>query len=162
MTAIRIRVAKTAGSAPREAGTEMRVWADGAWYTVGHCTVSDGLRVFRVDRILEAAPTDGTFQVPDSFDDSPFLEGARVYHADEEREVRVRYSPRIARWIRERAEYREAPVEDDGEGGVVLTHHVADPGWVVSHALQYGPDADILDPPEVRAMVREVVEGMAG
>lgn len=135
-------------------------YADGSWYTVGWCAVSEGVRVFRVDRILEAAPAEGTFQVPEDFDPSPFFDGGTVYHATEDREVRVRYSPKVARWVRERAGYRDAEIVEDGDGGIVLRHRVADPRWVVSHALQYGPDAEILDPPEMRALVREVVEGM--
>jgi predicted DNA-binding transcriptional regulator YafY len=43
----------------------------------------------------------------------------------------------------------------------VVHHHVADPHWVVEHALQYGAEAEILEPEEVRALMREVVEGMA-
>ena len=49
-------------------------YADGAWYTVAHCTVSEGVRIFRVDRILEAAPARGTFRVPPSFDPDAYLD----------------------------------------------------------------------------------------
>jgi predicted DNA-binding transcriptional regulator YafY len=78
----------------------------------------------------------------------------------------VRYAPAVARWIRERAAWRDIQVEEDGEDGVVVRHRVADPRWIVAHALRYGPDAEILEPPQVRALVREVVrevvEGMGG
>jgi predicted DNA-binding transcriptional regulator YafY len=141
-------------------------YADGAWYAVGWCVGSEGMRVFRVDRILEAEPAEGSFEIPDDFDPEAFFDGGVVYHADEEREVRVRYAPAVARWIRERAAWRDIQVEEDGEDGVVVRHRVADPRWIVSHALRYGPDAEILEPPQVRALVREVVrevvEGMGG
>jgi predicted DNA-binding transcriptional regulator YafY len=32
---------------------------------------------------------------------------------------------------------------------------VADDSWAVRHVLQYGPDAEILAPPELREVVRE-------
>ncbi len=137
-------------------------YADGSWYVLAWCTVAEGVRVFRIDRILEAAPADGSFEVPADFDPAPFFDGGKVYHAPDDEVVRVRYSPKVARWVRERAEYREAELEEDGRGGVILRHRVADPGWVVSHALQYGAEAEILDPPEMRALVREVVGRMAG
>lgn len=142
-------------------------YADGHWYALGHCTVSEAVRVFRIDRILEAAPAEGSFEVPEDFDPAPFFGDGSVYHAGgHEEAVRVRYSPTIARWVRERAEFRSAAVEEDGEDGIVLRHQVADPRWVVSHALQYGAEAEILGPPRmralVRALVREVVEEMAG
>ena len=136
--------------------------ADGAWYVLGYCTVKDGMRVFRVDRILEAAETDATFEVPAGFDPADWLDGGRVYRADADIDVRVRYSPRIARWVRERAAAGRAGWEEEEDGSVVVHHHVADPHWVVEHALQYGAEAEILEPEEVRALMREVVEGMAG
>lgn len=137
-------------------------YGEGSWYAVGHCLAEDGIRVFRVDRILAADHTDGAFQVPDDFDAGDFLAGGKVYHAAGDREVRVRYSPKIARWIRERAEWRQATLEEEEDGSVVVRHRVADPHWAVGHALQYGAEAEILEPEDVRAMVREVVEELAG
>src|SRR5690606_40411144 len=56
-------------------------------------------------------------------------------------EVAVRYSPRIARWVEERA-----PCERREDGSVVVRHRVADPRWVVRHVLQYGAEAEVLEP----------------
>lgn len=134
----------------------------GEWYTVGWCAVKGGMRVFRVDRVLEAAPADGTFQVPDDFRVEDWITGARVYRADGEVEVRVRYSPRIARWVRERAAWGADAWEEEPDGALVIRHRVADPHWVVGHALTYGAEAEIVEPEEFRALVREVVGRMAG
>jgi predicted DNA-binding transcriptional regulator YafY len=136
--------------------------AGGDWYTVGWCTVKDEMRVFRVDRILEAAPGEGTFQVPDDFRVGDWVQGARVYRADGEMEVLVRYSSRIARWVRERAAAGADGWEEEPDGSVVIRHRVADPHWVVGHALQYGADAEVLEPEDVRALVYEVVGRLAG
>lgn len=134
----------------------------GDWYTVGWCMVKNEVRVFRVDRILEAAAGEGTFKVPDDFRVEDWVQGARVYRADGEMEVRVRYSPRIARWVRERAAAGADGWEEEPDGSVVIRHRVADPHWVVCHALTYGADAEILEPEDVRALVREVVGRLAG
>ena len=85
-----------------------------------------------------------------------------MYRAADEVEVRVRYSPKIARWVRERAAAGMAEWTEEADGSVVILHRVADPHWVVGHALQYGAEAEILEPEELRAMVRDVVEGMVG
>ncbi len=53
--------------------------AERAWYVVGYCAVKEGMRVFRVDRILEAARTEGTFDAPEDFDVADWLSGGRVY-----------------------------------------------------------------------------------
>lgn len=133
---------------------------EGAWYTVGYCTIEEEVRVFRTDRILAADLADGQFTVPEDFDVARYIDRGRVYHARHEREVRVRYSPRIARWIRERAEWGSDTVEDAEDGSLVVRHRVADPQWAVSHTLQYGADAEVLEPEDVRGLVLEVARGL--
>ncbi|MFC1575522.1 WYL domain-containing protein [Gemmatimonadota bacterium] len=45
-----------------------------------------------------------------------------------------------------------------GQGrGFTVTHRVADPHWIVRHVLQYGAEAEVLTPEEVRGWVRGVV-----
>jgi predicted DNA-binding transcriptional regulator YafY len=136
------------------------VHAEGVWYVVGWCAVKNGMRVFRVDRVLQAAEADGRFDVPEDFDPGDYLTPTRVYRAEGDVEVRVRYSPKIARWVRERAAAGMMGWEEESDGSVVLCHRVADPHWVVGHALDYGPEAEILEPEELRALVRDVVERM--
>lgn len=136
--------------------------AEGSWYAVAHCATEDGIRVFRTDRVLAADLADGSFQVPDDFDVDRFLEGGRVFHAPEGQEVRVRYSRHIARWIRERTQWDEERLEDTEDGGVVVRHRVADPGWAVAHTLLYAPEAEIVEPEEMRALVRETCSGLLG
>ena len=119
--------------------------------------MSEGIRNFRVDRILGAAATGAPFQVPDDFDPKDHIQDGRVYRADQETEVRVRYSPTVARWIAEREEG-----EWDDDRGFTVTHRVADPHWIVRHVLQYGPDAVVLEPEEMRGWVRGVVGAISG
>lgn len=138
------------------------VAAEGTWYVVAHCCTRDGIRLFRVDRVLEAAPADGTFDVPDDFDVDDYVDDGRVYHADDETEVRIRYSKRVARWLRERTALGVGPLADEADGAVVARHRVADPHWAVGHVLQYGADAEVLGPEALRAMVREVAGRLAG
>jgi len=137
-------------------------YGEGAWYSVGHCSVEDSIRVFRVDRVLAADHTDGAFEVPADFQPEAYLKDGGIYYSDGDREVRVRYSPRISRWVRERSAFGDAELEEEADGSVVVRHRVADPHWVVGHALQYGAEAEILEPADLRALVREVAEELAG
>lgn len=136
--------------------------AAGDWYAVAWCAVKEGMRVFRLDRILEAAETDGTFTVPVDFDATAYVSDARVYHATDDVEVRVRYSPRIARWVREGTASWQVGWEEKEDGSVVVRHRVADPHWVVRHALHYGAEAEVLEPEPYRELVRDVVGRMTG
>ena len=131
-------------------------YSNGTWYAVGFCQKRREPRIFRIDRIMEAELLEEGFEVPESFDVSDYLSDGRVFRADEQVDVPVRYGPRIARWLIERGEGEAAE-----DGSVVVTHEVADPGWLVRHVLQYGPDAEVLEPEEVRGLVREGAERVA-
>ena len=69
----------------------------------------------------------------------------------------VRYSPRIARWVAEREGAKLA-----ADGSVTLEHVVADDAWAVRHVLQYGPEAEILAPEELREKLVGELKGLGG
>jgi predicted DNA-binding transcriptional regulator YafY len=130
----------------REVHPHRLVFARGVWYLVGWCARSDGPRVFRADRIVALSVTDAPItralaedEVPTLDDGTPFSPPAGVAA------MTVRYLPAIARWIVERD---GGTVEADGSA--VRTIPLADREWALRHVLQYGPDAVILDPPELR------------
>lgn len=131
------------------------VFADGMWYVAAYDVDRDGLRYFRMDRVLDATLSEA--MSPDApIELDALLAGEVPYAASDEIEVSVRYSPRVARWIVERT---AAPLEDDGS--VILRHRVADPRWIVRHVLQYGGDAVLERPESARRWVAEAA-GKAG
>ena len=131
------------------------VHASGAWYLVGHCERSEGVRVFRLDRIRAAAAIEEMFEMPADFAVDGIVRDGRVFHADRADRLVVRYSPRIARWIAER-EGRGV----DPDGSLTVDHPMAELEWAVRHVLQYGPDAEVVEPPAVRAAVRDRLQRM--
>lgn len=160
--ACRIRYLKPRAPEPEDRVVEPYVLAcgEGSWYVVGRCRSVDDIRIFRFDRVLAATALEGegaTFRVPEEFDSGEYLRDGRVYLAEEEFGARVRYSPRIARWLLERGLGTR-----DADGSVVVEHGVADPGWLVRHVLQYGPDAEVLSPPWLRDRVAEAVRELSG
>lgn len=135
------------------------VFAEGEWYGLAWCREALDVRAFRVDRILRVEPLEGGFEGGEGIDPAHWVESGRVHRAAEAREVVVRYSARIARWIEEREEGET--LED---GGFRVRRPVSDPGWLVRHVLQYGGEAVVEGPPELRALVaaaaRRVAEGL--
>jgi predicted DNA-binding transcriptional regulator YafY len=131
----------------------------GGWYVIGLCHASHEVRVFRLDRVLSACKVNGdtpAYAIPGGFDVDAYVADGHVFHFEGETgEVRVRYSARIAPWIRENGEVTEL---DDGS--VAVDYPAADPGWAVRHALAYGAEAEIVEPRPIRGMVREVLREM--
>ena len=129
------------------------VSASGSLYIIAHCDGSSGIRIFRLDRIEEARALAEKYDVPASFSLDEIVRDGKVFHAEQPRQMRVRYSARIARWIAEREGLTVA-----ADGSLTAEYPLADVRWAVRHVLQYGPDAEVLSPPDVR---EEIVRQLA-
>ena len=61
----------------------------------------------------------------------------------------------MARWIAERE-----GLAQEADGSLVVEYPLADEEWALRHVLQYGAEAEVLAPVEVRTRVRERVQQM--
>jgi proteasome accessory factor C len=143
---LRYRAGGATESTTRTVDPHTLVFAEQMWYVVA--TTDDAtLRFFRLDRIEAADVLDESFE-RDPAAGLRVQEAGRAFASDTTRRMTVRYSPRIARWVAERA---GAPLAEDGS--LTLEHPVADESWAVRHVLQYGPDAEVLEPESIREVV---------
>ena len=130
------------------------VFTSGMWYVVADCG-EEGLRIFRLDRVESVEVLAERYPAPKDFSLDAVLRDGKAFRSGEAETLRVRYSPAIARWLAER---EGAALEADGS--LVLEHPLADADWAVRHVLQYGPDAEVLEPAAVReAIVRRLAGG---
>ncbi|GAA2274807.1 WYL domain-containing protein [Nonomuraea roseoviolacea subsp. roseoviolacea] len=134
----------------------------GGWYLVGR--VRERFLIFRVDRFGAVEPHEGVFARDPEFDLAAFWAEHAVSFA--------------------RSLLRESVTLRLTEAGVRMLRHVADPaalddalaslgpdgtvrlgveslGVAYSQVLRFGPEAEVLDPPELRALVAEAAARMA-
>jgi predicted DNA-binding transcriptional regulator YafY len=123
------------------------------WYVVGYCERSGGERIFRADRMEGAALTPDAFTLPREFSLGAFVARHRAFDGAGAGTMKVRYSPAIARWIAER-EGREVAAD----GSLTMEHAVADRAWAIRHVLQYGAEAEVLQPEDLRCDLRRVLD----
>ena len=127
------------------------VQAGGAWYIVAWCEQAHGPRRFRVERVLEAELLAEQFEPNGAV---TLVQGhPDLLDAPNTETATVAFSPRIARWLRER--YPDGEARSDGRYLVRLP--VADPRWLAREVLQYGAEAEVLEPPALREFMRGVV-----
>jgi len=98
---------------------------------------------------------DERFTIPDDFVLDDVLASGRAFLGTVPDQLRVRYTPRVARWIAERE-----GTTPDTDGSLTMEYPLADLDWAVRHVLQYGPDAVVLGPERVRIAVRERLQAM--
>ena len=133
------------------------VIASGRWFALAHCESRNAVRSFRLDRIEAVRELEEPYEIPATFSVDEFLNDRKVLRPDGARSMRVRYSPRIARWIAERE-----GVEPDADGSLTMEHALLDVQWGVRHVLQYGPDAEVVEPAEVREEIGRRLGALVG
>ncbi len=130
----------------------MRLLAvDGHWYLEGWCHRAEGVRLFRLDRVLEVEvlPLDGTpppEAVQRDVDDGLFTP------SPDDAVVVLELAPEAA-WVAERYPVVEAVALGGGRQRVSL--RTADPRWVPRLVLSLGGSAAVVAPPELARSVRE-------
>jgi len=128
------------------------VHRSGWWYLVAYCHLREALRTFRVDRIQELALHSETFQKPDDFDVRAYLEAA--FKDQPVIRARLRFSKEAAHIALSNVSGWEA-TEENPDGSVEVTLTAPDLNWMASLVLSFTTWVTVLDPPELREMVRK-------
>lgn len=132
----------------------------GSWHLAAFCHHRDRPRVFLLGRIQDPDPLDRRFEER-RFDVTAFLEDTfGIYKGGAVQRVVLRFSPDIARSVRDEVWHRDQEMTDLEDGGLLLSLNVADLTEIRRHALMYGPDVEVLEPPELRRQVAEAAEGI--
>jgi len=131
----------------------------GWWYGIGYCHLREAVRTFRVDRILELALLDQTFEIPSGFDVHAYLESEP--HVQPRVRVRLRFAPQAALQALDDRAFWET-LEEQADGSVVVTFAVPSLEWAARTVLSYAPHAVVLEPEDLRSLVRERALTIAG
>lgn len=128
---------------------------DGRWYLEGWCHLAEGVRLFRLDRMVEASTGAAAEPLPSEAVPRDLAEG--LFHPREEDLTVVLELEPAARWV---ADYyaveRSTEVDSsDAPGRLRVELRTPDPSWVVRLALRLGGQGSVVYPPEVVAAVRE-------
>jgi predicted DNA-binding transcriptional regulator YafY len=130
----------TAGPSQRDVEPWVLAYAEGSWYTIAREAGQDRPKIFRLDRVLSAAVLSDSFMIPADFSPAAFVnENGGLFAASGSTRTRVRYSPKVARWVAERVAHERL-----SDGSIVVEHRVADPQWLWRHVLMYGGEAVVV------------------
>lgn len=131
-----------------------------ALYLIGYCEMRQGIRIFRVNRILAAAVLSSTFTRPADFDLERYLSGIWGIEFGPLMRVRVRFDRQVARLARETAWHPTQRVEEEGNGSVILQMETRGTNELARWLAGYGGSVEVLDPPELREAVRALGRGI--
>ena len=128
------------------------VYRGGWWYLVGYCHLRDALRTFRVDRIQGLETLSQTFQMPDDFEVHAYLEQEFVDQPVVR--AKLRFKPEGAHVALSERSIWEA-LEENSDGSVDVSLSAPDLTWLASMTISFANLVTVLEPPELREMVRE-------
>jgi predicted DNA-binding transcriptional regulator YafY len=141
------------------------VLKSGAWYLVGR--VDGDARTYRISRILELVVLDQRFERPKSFDLAGYWQAStKRLEADlHQNMAKIRLSPWGAKMLEAltspyvRAATRISP-QVDADGWHTAVMPVGSIRQACVDLLRFGSEAEVLEPPELRAKMAAVVADM--
>jgi predicted DNA-binding transcriptional regulator YafY len=142
------------------------VLKSGAWYLVGR--VGSDVRTYRISRVLSLDVLDQRFERPKAFDLASYWQAStrRLEAELHQSSATVRLSPWGVKMLEAftspyvRAATRLSP-EPDAEGWSVAIMPVGSIRQACVDLLRFGADAEVLQPPDLRAKIAAVVAGMS-
>lgn len=126
----------------------------GRTYLEGWCHRAEAVRTFRLDRIEDVQVLDVAVAVPAEAEPLDLDEG--LFHPGPDDVVVTLELTRGGRWLPEY--YPCESVEELPDGGLRVRLRTPDPGWVRRLALRMSHTAQVVDPPDLAASVREEAE----
>lgn len=177
-TPLRLRYRRWRGEITRDLAPLGLVLKSGTWYLVAAGTAQDAsVRAYRVSRILDLETLPGRSARPPGFDLAVYWDGwleefeQRVYRLDVVVRVAQRLLPTLPQILQSAILARSGapPHPTDADGWTVMTLAFESADHAALDLLRFGPDVEVLAPPEVRerltAMAAAVVAlygGVAG
>jgi predicted DNA-binding transcriptional regulator YafY len=134
------------------------VYRAGRWYMAGYCHLRQDIRTFRLDRVLQAATRDETFERPPDFDSLAVVERGIASVPDAWLvEVTLQTTLDDARNAVPAAQATLDPCDD----GVLMRCHVQNLDWTAHFLAGLGRPFVVRDPPELRDALRRLAERIA-
>lgn len=132
------------------------VYKDKNWYLQGYCQHAEAFRLFKMGRILEAAPTGEHFTPIDSRDIPPAeIETPSGF----EESLSLRFSPQVAFRIYD--EFDRDCITEQPDGSLRVEVCFPMDRWVVSYLFSFGTDVEVLAPAALREELSAYAEKIA-
>lgn len=128
------------------------VFRAGLWYLVGYCHLRAAPRTFRVDRIQKLTVLRQSFQMPEEFDIYQYLENE--FKDQPLIRARLQFIPEAVHIVTSNHLIWES-IQEGPDGSTVVTLTAPDLHWLASMTLSFANLVTVLEPPELRNMVRE-------
>lgn len=124
-----------------------------ATYAIGHSSIVNTIRTYKIERIKEAALLRDEYTVPTDFPGLDLLRNAwSIYYGDEVIRVMLRFHPEVAKRVRETFWHPSQEIKKDDQlpGYLLLSITVADTTDLKPWIRTWGANCEVLEPSSLR------------
>jgi predicted DNA-binding transcriptional regulator YafY len=133
----------------------------GDWYLVAYDEFRQEFRSFSIGRIEDWKLQTEKFKRDPEFSITKYMGSAfQAERGGEAAEVVIQFAPRAARYVRERHWHDTQNIEEQADGGLLLKFQTGGLGEVKRWVLQYGGDAEVIAPDELREECKKEIQAM--
>jgi predicted DNA-binding transcriptional regulator YafY len=144
----------------RQVDTYAMIRRGGYWYVVGYDHLREAMRLFRIDRILEAEPIEATFERPPGFDAPEHVLDALATMPHDHWSVEVVLEATLEE-AREQVPTLGVALEETPNEGVILRSSTSDLDWMTSMLAGLRFPFAVRKPPELREALKRQAEKIA-
>lgn len=123
------------------------------WHLIGHCRLRKDFRDFRLDRVRDWQVLEEVFTGHDDFCVQDFL--SEVINSHELIPVTLHFQPEVMERVRREMPCTQIKEELLPDGRVRMEMLAWSQEWFTGWILSFGPQAEIVCPPELRQSLRE-------
>ncbi len=132
-----------------------------AWYVIGRSSKHRAIRTFKLGRFRSLTCTGSHFGIPQGQTLEKHLGNAwRMMRGDKAYEVELQFSPLVSPNVAEVNWHRTQRISWDEEGRAHFTATVDGLDEIVWWVLGYGPEVEVLRPPELRRRLADLARRM--
>ncbi len=148
----------TDSSSERRISPQRLIYYRDNWYLDAWCHLRQGLRSFAIDAITALQMTqEVATEVTESELNSELESGYGIFSGAATQTARLRFTPEIARWVSRETWHPQQTGEYDDRGFYLLNVPYSQDTELVMEILKYADDVEVLEPPALRARVKQRV-----
>jgi len=133
----------------------------GDWYLIAYDELRKEIRNFSVGRIEEWKLLKGKFKRDSKFSIASYMGTAfQAERGGESVDVVIRFAPSAARYVREKHWHISQKIEEQKDGGLILRFNTSGLGELKRWILQYGGDAEVIAPANLRKEFKKEIKSM--
>jgi predicted DNA-binding transcriptional regulator YafY len=142
----------------REVSPQRLVHYRDNWYLDAWCHMRNGLRSFAMDCVRDAEMRAGdVIDVPAAELDAALGSGYGIFSGTAVAWATLKFSPVASRWVAAESWHPQQRTSYAPDGSYILEVPYSDDRELLRDILKYGPDAEVLSPPALRARVKDAL-----